>query len=109
MSDHNEGYSYAYQRARPGVKAEIRAFAELPQRVQDGTPLLYWLLNEGTPPYKMDRNVSEYTHGPTPVRGEICANCRFAWENVAHRKLYICSQIRGSIAPKGWCKLWNQE
>jgi len=108
MSQHNDGYGYAYTRARPGVKTEIAKFAKLPQHVQDQIPLLYWLLNEGTPPYKMDHYDSEYTDGPTPVPGETCDNCRFAWENVDRRKLYICSQIRGTIAPKGWCKLWKK-
>jgi len=102
----SKGYGYAYSRARPGVRAEIRKFIEQPAAVRDETPLLYWLLNEGTPPYKMDRFTSEYTDGPTPIPGQRCDNCRFAWENVPKRALYICSQIRVKIAPAGWCKLW---
>ena len=105
-------YPKAATLGQPEVRQAVRRFFLQPAEVQEWTPLLYWLLGSGTPPYKQSYELSWYTDGPSPVANQQCSNCRFAWANVdapsaLSKALYICSQIRGEINPAGWCKLWE--
>lgn len=76
----------------------------MPAHVKTRLPLLYWLLGDGTPPFKMSKKDSLY--GPSRVTNQRCSNCRFAYQKVA-TGVYICSQITGYIQPPLWCKLWR--
>lgn len=107
---------FAYPRAGvhapPGVQDEIVAFHTLPPSAKLTTPLLYFLLGDGTPPYKMDPQDAWYAD--QPVLGQNCGNCPFSYQRVTTGR-YICSQIsnppkrraapKGGILPQGWCRL----
>ncbi len=101
-----EQYAYdaAGSRAQPGVQQEIERFRKLPLAERKAHPLLYWLLGEGTPAYKMSKEDSAYQ--PTPMGKQKCGNCEFAYKKVV-RKQFICSQIEGDIAPQAWCNQWE--
>lgn len=101
----NEGqhYSEAGHRAQPEVQDAIERFRRLPMAERD-TPLLYWLLGDGTPPYKMSKEDSAYQ--ATPQGKQKCSNCEYAYKKVV-REQFICSQISGDIRPEAWCRLWK--
>lgn len=102
----SDAYSYpdAGEDAQPGVKADIERWRELPIEERENQPLLYWLLGEGTPDYKMSKDDSEYVD-ESQVEGQTCKNCEFAYHSLSN-DTYICSQISGPIMLDGWCKLW---
>jgi hypothetical protein len=105
-ADNDKGdfmYPDAGKNADPDVRLAIKYFRSLPASVRAKKPLLYWLLGSGTPPYKMSKKDSRYTH--QPVKGQKCSNCRFAYQRVVDKKI-ICSQIEGEIKPSHWCRLW---
>ena len=89
--------------AQPEVQAAVARFRQLPVVQRENNVLLYWLLGDGTPPYKMGQVDAEY--GIPRVRGQRCGNCEFAFQHVGTGE-YICSQIRDSIRPERWCRLW---
>jgi hypothetical protein len=99
-------YPGAGRRAQPEVKAAIRRWrARVSDRTKVSTPLLYWLLGDSTPAYKMTQADSLY--GPAP-RGKIrqkCGNCDYAFQHVISKE-HICSQIEGQIQLALWCRLW---
>jgi len=98
-------YACAGLHAQPEVKRAIeRWHRRIPDRVKARLPLLYWLLGDGTPPFKMSKAASQY--GPSQVEGQRCANCRFAYQKVATGEV-ICSQVTGYIQLPLWCKLWR--
>ena len=99
-------YPQAGERAQPEVKQAIGRFRQLPTAERSDTPLLYWLLGEGTPDYKMSKSDSDYQHMPNKT--QKCGNCEFAYKKVV-REQYICSQISGNITPQAWCRLWRPE
>lgn len=88
-----------------GVKEAVKDFHKLPQRQKERRPLLYHVLQSGTPEWKMSKEDSQYAD-ISPAEGQYCGNCRFAYEKVVQPGRYICSKIRGTIQPEGWCKLW---
>jgi len=99
-------YKQAYKKAPLEVKEMIKKYRRMPSSYKSQHPLLYFILNSGTPPYKMSKRDSRYTDKSKRI-GEECINCRFAyWQPL--RKHLICSQIRGTIKAPGWCKLWLQ-
>lgn len=98
-------YPDAGVNAQPEVQKAIERWRALPDEEKESQPLLYWLLGDGTPPYKMSKKDSQYTDKST-VRDQRCANCQFAYQNNSDGN-YICSQIRDDIKPLGWCKLWK--
>jgi hypothetical protein len=101
-------YEYPFaggRKAPPEVQAAVERFRLLPESEKEKLPLLYWLLGEGTPPYKMSRIDSKYTV-LSPVAGQNCANCIFTYLQ-PKRNVYICSQIAGTILPEAWCRLWR--
>jgi len=104
-----EQYLYSdvekYAKPQPEVEAAIKRFRALPEEQKAKTPLLYWLLGAGTPPYKMSKEDSKYSD-ISPHADRVCANCEFQYIKTANGH-YICSQISGRIRPEGWCKLWK--
>ena len=98
-------YERAGRNAPPGVQKAVEEFHQLPEEQKASTPLLYYILGDSTPAYKMSQEDSEYTDKST-VEGQTCKNCEFAYQKVVSGK-YICSQIAGEIQPPGWCKLWK--
>ena len=97
-------YPGAGRYAQPEVKQAVQRFRRLPLVQQENEVLLYWLLGDGTPPYKMSQPDSDYVDMST-VPGQVCGNCDFAFRHVGTGEL-ICSQIRDPIAMEGWCRLW---
>ena len=65
-------------------------------------PFLYFLLNRGTPAFKSPPRLTFYQL-PTPIPGYTCASCPYAYEKVARRGRFLCSQIRGPIKLDAWC------
>ncbi len=99
-------YPDAGHNAPPEVQEAIARFHSLPPESKERLPLLYFLLGAGTPPYKMSKEDAQYAE-QTPVPGQTCDNCEFAYKKVV-RDQFICSKMRGDIAPKAWCKLWYE-
>jgi hypothetical protein len=100
----DEQYREAYEKAPEETKDAIERFMQLPKKVRDWKPLLYYVLGAGTPPYKMSKKDSAYTDVST--KKQNCANCIFTYIKYVENKP-ICSQIRGTIRLEGWCKLWQ--
>jgi hypothetical protein len=97
-------YLSAGKKAPPEIRAAIARFRRLPLKLRLQTPLLWWLLPEGTPPFKFSQEESAYQPGP---KGEQrCANCRSSYQHVTSGT-YICDQIRGPIRPEAWCRVWR--
>lgn len=103
------GYEYpgaggpeAQPEVREAVERWRREEMDDPDDTRHTTPLLYWLLGDGTPPYKMSQEDADYR--PEPSGDERCANCEYFYEEVATGE-HICSQIRGAVEPGGWCRL----
>jgi len=100
---------YTYPRtpaedAQPEVKDAVRRFREeVDTEEKKNEPLLYWLLGSGTPPYKMEKADADYD--VEPYEGQKCANCEFYYEGVDGQG--VCSQVRGDIGRKHWCRLWQ--
>jgi hemerythrin len=105
---HRLPFSYpdAGKHAPELVKAEIERYKKMPDNYKRNKPLLYHLLGGGTPPYKMAKQDANYME-KSPVRGQSCGNCRFAYKKVIDDDTYICSQMQGDIRPKGWCRLYK--
>lgn len=100
-------YPDAGEDAPPGVQQEIDRFRSMPPEDRD-RPLLYYLLGEGTPDYKMSKEDAEYQE--EPKGDQKCGNCEFAYKKVV-RNQFICSKVEGDIKPEAWCKFWapNEE
>ena len=101
-----ETFSYpdAGDNAPPEVKAAIARFRRLPVTQRRHRPLLYWLLGEGTPAFKMSKQDSNY-QDPAPGK-KRCGNCEFAYKKVV-REQFVCSQVEGDIAASATCRLWE--
>lgn len=97
-------YETAGSRAQPEVRQAVKRFRTLTLAERKARPLLYWLLGEGTPAFKMSKEDSAYQS--TPKGKQKCGNCEFAYKKVV-RNQFICSQIEGDIKPQAWCKLWK--
>jgi hypothetical protein len=99
-------YSEALRDSPMWIRMAFKAFLLMPDRYVTRKPFLYWVLNMGTPNFKMSKRMSLY--GNPKVHGQSCGNCMFAYQKVVS-KYYICSQIRDRIEPHLWCKLWDTE
>lgn len=106
FTDGKNEYADARKVARPEIIKVIDKYDELPDSKKDKTPLLYFILNSGTPDFKMSRERAGYVNKTDGK--QKCSNCRFAYQKVINGKV-ICSQIRGGIDLDGWCKLWENE
>ena len=98
-------YEDAGKNASEELKKLIEEFRGLPEEDKSEKPLLYHILQSGTPPYKMSKGDSKYTD-ETKIESQDCENCEFIYLKLANKK-YICSQIRGRVQLGGWCKLWK--
>ena len=97
-------YPGAGKKAPRMVRMAVSAFRRLPLSTKRNVPLLWWLLPEGTPPYKMSAQDAAYQDVP---RGdERCDNCRSAYEHITSGT-WICDQMAGVIEPQAWCRLWR--
>ena len=97
-------YSDAGKNAPDEVREAIENFHEESEDLKSTTPLLYYLLGDGTPPYKMSKTDSAYQD--KPKQGRNCANCLFLYHQPL-RSQNICSKIRGKVDPNAWCKFWK--
>ena len=100
-------YPRAGKNAPEGVRKTIEEFRQLPEEERARRPLLYYLLGDGTPPYKMSKEDSDYSD-KTPLESQTCENCEFLYLK-PYKNKYICSKIAGEIVPAGWCKLWEAQ
>ncbi len=99
------GYHDAGPGAQPEVKKAIDRFRLMSEAEREKAgPLLYWILGQGTPAFKMGQGDTEYTDR-SEVTGQTCGNCEYAYQAVVLKK-FICSQIEGFIKPPGWCNRW---
>ena len=93
------------ENAQPEVRKAVERFRQLPDDQKSDKVLLWWLLGSGTPQYKMSKEDSQYTDKSTS--NNACASCKFMYlKEVTDQR--ICSQISGTVQPKGWCRLWKQ-
>ena len=101
----NYKYPNAGKKAPKEVKKAIKNFHNESKYLKNKKPLLYYLLGDGTSPYKMSKFDSNYQN--EPKEKQKCENCKFLYYQPL-RENYICSQIRGKVEPEGWCRLWKQ-
>jgi len=103
----NESFEYpeALEQAPDDVKRAIEAFHAMSDAEKENTPLLYYLLGQGTPAFKMSKEDSHYINRSS--NKQKCGNCEFAYQKVVNEK-FICSQIEGEIQPEAWCRLWEK-
>lgn len=99
-------YPDAGVNASPEINKKIEDFRNLSDEEKNQTPLLYYILGDGTPPYKMEPRDANYTDNATGE--QTCGSCEFSYQKVATGN-HICSQIRGGIQLRGWCKLWKPQ
>ena len=97
-------FPFSGARSPQGVKLAIRAYRRLPLAVRQRLPLLWYLLPEGTPPYKFTK--AEAAYQPVPKGRQQCDNCRSAYRHVVTGYL-ICDQMRGIITASAWCRVWR--
>lgn len=101
-------YPEAGRFAQPEIQAAIERFRRLPAEERARTPLLWWLTGgESTQGYKMSKADALYTDRSQSPE-QVCCNCRFFYYSNAF-KIYICSQVQGTVACAGWCRLWKHE
>ena len=112
MAKNSHLYLNAEKNSQPEIKKAIERFRQLPREIREKQPLLYWLLQKGTPNYKMSKEDSHYVD-VSEVKGQMCQNCKFIYKRMDGGK-FICSQInemdspsKGEISRLGWCRLWN--
>lgn len=104
------------------VRRAIDAFRRLSAERRDAVPLLYWLLGNGTQPFKMAKPAAAYVDDARVGRacipegedgdtirkipaGQTCGNCRYAYVHLTSQTM-ICSWVRGSIRRTAWCRFW---
>jgi len=91
--------------APPEVKDAIERFRnEVPEEIKQDTPLLYWLLGEGTPDYKFQKEDADYQNKPKD--GMRCGNCEYYYEGMDGSG--VCSWVRGNIQRSHWCRFWKE-
>tara|TARA_R110002020_G_scaffold175321_5_gene367234 strand:- start:356 stop:673 length:318 start_codon:yes stop_codon:yes gene_type:complete len=101
-------YPKAGKHAPPEVRAAIERWRkQVPPSIKARIPLLYWLLGDSTMPYKMSKPDAKYGPAPARYRGQVCGNCRFAYQKVVDPSIHICSQMEGRINLGLWCRLWK--
>lgn len=105
-------YRDAGKNAPEPIKYAIEKFRKLSPEERAKTPLLWWMLGEGTPNYKMSKEDSHYVD-VSKVKGQTCQNCKFLYKRMDGGK-FICSQVNendspseGEIKLAGWCHLWK--
>lgn len=92
--------------AQPEVQEAVERWREeVPDEVKQDQALLYWLLNGGTPNYKMDKEDADYVHEPQGA--QKCGNCEYGYLSVEDGKM-ICSKVQGKVKANHWCRLWEK-
>jgi len=103
-------YPDAGENAPQGVKDEIEAFRKLSPEERSEKPLLYHLLGDSTPPYKMRKEAVDYTDDVKTAKdakdGERCGTCAYWYKRMATGQ-NICSIMSGEIKTEGWCNRWT--
>jgi hypothetical protein len=99
-------YRGAVERSPKWIRIAFSIFLRLPNKLVLNTPFLYFVLGQGTPAFKMEQNTADY--GLSQVHGQSCGNCIYSYTNNVEEK-NICSQIRGQIHGRMWCKLWSDK
>lgn len=97
-------YPKAGKYASEYLKHQIEQFRQLPNEEKDTLPLLYFILGQGTPAFKMNKRDVDYKKAEGK---EACGNCRSAYQKVKTGK-YICSWVNGKIRPEDWCNKWRE-
>jgi hypothetical protein len=98
-------YPDAGRNAQPEVQEALERWRQLSREEKLSGPLWHWLLGDPTPVYKLPGEAVGYV-SKSPIDSRRCDNCRYAYKAVVDDK-YICSVIRGTIEPEGWCELWD--
>ena len=98
----DRGYHKALADAPAWIQEAWAGYIKLSVMDRIKVPFLYFVLNQGTPQFKAPPRLAFYSR-VSPVEGFTCSNCPYAYEKVATRGHFICSQIRGIIEPEGWC------
>ena len=99
-------FASAGRRAPREVQKAIERYRRLPEAQRAQKPLLYWLLGDGTPPYKFRKEEVQYGAPPPQVAGrQNCGNCVHAYVHLTS-STPICDLMRGVIAPQAWCNRW---
>jgi len=98
-------YAGAGAKAPRAVQEAIQEYRALPEDERVETPLLYWLLGDGTPPFKMTKVEAGYIDD-SPYN-QNCGNCTHAYTHVTSG-IAICDQMRGVIEPQAWCRVWSE-
>lgn len=86
------------------IRIAFKSYLAMPNKFVMNTPFLYFILGNGTQPYKVDKDTVEY--GLSKESGQKCGNCIFSYKNIVEDK-NICSNVRGVIHSKEWCRLWT--
>ncbi len=100
---------YLYDDAGKDAPAKVRAaiveYRKLPEEFRKDNPLLFWLLGDGTPLFKMTKVEAAYAD-PSPFKKQNCGNCLHSYSHVTSGT-FICDQMRGAIKPEAWCRVWK--
>lgn len=107
LNEQDGEYEYpdAGENAPEEVQQAIERFREMDPDERETNVLLYWLLGDGTPSYKMSKADSQYSDD-TGTDEQACVNCEYLYQKTTSGE-YICSQIRGKVDPGGWCNQWE--
>ena len=96
------GYAKALADAPSWIQEAWTGYGLLSVMDRVKVPFLYYVLGQGTLQFKAPPRLALYMP-ISPIKGFSCSNCPYAYEKVAGRGHFICSQIRGVIEPEGWC------
>lgn len=91
--------------ARPELVELLKAISEDDEFDPLEQPVLFELLQDSAPAYKMPKSAVNYTEDDAGE--QVCANCEYAYRGMDGRM--ICSQVRGEIKGEAWCNLFELE
>lgn len=108
INDDSDTFSYSEARKinKPWIQEAIVEYDKLSREEKEKIPLLYYILGDSTPTFKMSKEDARYTD-KSNISNQACATCEFIYLKLANKK-HICSQIRGHIKLSGWCRLWKK-
>ncbi len=99
----SNNYPKAGKNASKHLAHQIKEFRSMSDEERAQMPLLYFILGQGTPAFKMDKRDVDYKKAEGK---ETCGNCFYAYQKVKTGK-YICSWVTGKIRPEDWCNKWR--
>ena len=101
-----EGYpNLPPEDARPELVELLKAIDEDEDFDPLEMPVLFELLQDSAPSYKMPKYAVDYAEDDAGE--QVCANCEYAYRGMDGRM--ICSQVRGEIKGEAWCNLFELE